>query len=126
MSITSRIRSFSPGTSRDIPRYLKLLDIFCLPSFSEGLPLSILEAMATKIPVVASNVNGVREVISDRENGLLFPSNDDRALAAVLEKLIACPELGCKLTRTAHAYVQNHHGLNAWINRYENLYLKLA
>lgn len=61
------------GTRSDIPDLLKIADYFVLPSLWEGLPLALLEAMATGIPVVATKVGGIGEIIRDGYNGLLVP-----------------------------------------------------
>ncbi len=70
--------------------YLTAFDCFALPSLSEGLPLSLLEAMAAKLPVIGSDIPSIRPVIEDV--GLLFPVKDQAALTAELEKLITMPE----------------------------------
>ena len=60
------------GYRDDIPLLLSSLDVFCLPSLSEGLPVSILEAMAAMVPVIGSNVAGIREVVDSGKTGLLW------------------------------------------------------
>jgi glycosyltransferase involved in cell wall biosynthesis len=72
------------GYQTDIPRLLQIMDIFCLPSVSEGMPVSILEAMAARIPVVGSDVRGINEIISADDTGLLFPSNNHIVLTSVI------------------------------------------
>src|SRR5262249_55707283 len=63
---------------RDRPeRFLRLMDVFALTSRSEGMPLAILEAWAAGLPVVASRVGGIPEVVADGRTGLLFPAGDD-------------------------------------------------
>ena len=61
------------GWRHDIPQLLSALDLFVLPSIKEGFPFAILEAMATGLPIVATDVGGIAEVISDGQNGLLVP-----------------------------------------------------
>ncbi len=68
-------------------RYMKTFDVFVLPSLSEGLSSAILTAMASSLPVVASNVGGIPELIRDGENGILVPAADPIALARALERL---------------------------------------
>lgn len=110
------------GYQEDIPGLLKTFDVFCLPSFSEGLPVSVLEAMAAGVPVVGSDVRGIREVISQEVTGLMFPSDDDGALAQTLKRLIEKHELCDALTRQAFAYVSQTHGLGQWVSAYEGLF----
>jgi glycosyltransferase involved in cell wall biosynthesis len=75
------------GLRGDVARLLPAADIFLLTSISEGLPLTIIEAMATHIPVVATNVGGIRELLLDGETGLLADAKDDAALATAILQL---------------------------------------
>jgi L-malate glycosyltransferase len=110
------------GYTEDIPGILKGFDVFCLPSFSEGLPVSILEAMAAKVPVVGSSVRGIREVVFHNETGLLFPTDDSDALADSLERLLSDSDLRCKLLQNAFDRVNRHHALGAWVSQYQELF----
>lgn len=75
------------GLRSDVARLLPAADIFLLTSISEGLPLTIIEAMATHIPVVSTNVGGIRELVIDGETGLLADAKDDSALAKAVLRL---------------------------------------
>jgi len=75
------------GTRGDVPAQLRQFDLFVLPSLWEGLPYVLLEAMATGLPVVATDVDGVREVIADRTEGVLVPSGNAQALATAVVEL---------------------------------------
>jgi glycosyltransferase involved in cell wall biosynthesis len=88
------------GFRRDVPALLAACDVFCLTSHREGVPVSILEAMAAGKPVVATDVGGVGELVVESgtpdvaaagETGLLAPAGDDRRLAAALAALLAAP-----------------------------------
>jgi glycosyltransferase involved in cell wall biosynthesis len=85
------------GHRTDIPEVLAACHIVCLPSYREGLPKSLLEAMAAGRPIVATDVPGCREAVRDGDNGLLVPSRDSGALARALETLIREPELRRRL-----------------------------
>jgi len=85
------------GERHDVPRLLADADVFVLSSRSEGAPLSVLEAMAAGLPVVASAVGGVPEIVEDGATGLLVPPGDAAALAATLEQLLADAELRRRL-----------------------------
>jgi len=111
------------GYRSDIPRILRAIDIFCLPSLSEGLPVSILEAMAARIPVVGSDVRGIREVVSKEITGLLFPVNDHGSLAVMIERLINDSDLRASLREGAYDFVSRNHGMTQWIGRYQSLFL---
>lgn len=73
----------------EIPLWMNACDMLCLPSLNEGLPNAALEAMACGLPVVASRVGGVPEVVRDGVNGFLVPPSDPDALAAALERALA-------------------------------------
>jgi len=81
------------GLRTDVPRLLAAADIALLTSISEGIPLTLIEAMAAGLPVVATRVGGVPEVVVDGETGLLAPAGDDRALAELVFRLVATPDL---------------------------------
>ena len=76
------------GTRADIPAVLAAADVFALPSQFEGLPMSVIEAMLTGLPVVATDVSGPREQVVDGETGLLVPLGDVGALAGALRRLV--------------------------------------
>ncbi len=110
------------GHREDIPELHAVLDVFCLPSLYEGMPISILEAMAARVPIVATDVLGIRGIITSGETGLLVKSNDAQALADGIERLLADSDLRRYTTRKAFEYVSNHHNMNAWIDRYKELF----
>ena len=85
------------GERDDVPSLLSNADVFVLASRSEGLPLSVVEAMAAGLPVVASDVGGLRELVRDGETGMLVPSRDPAALADALQPLLADRELRRRL-----------------------------
>ncbi len=72
------------GSRRDIPDILKALDIFVLPSLWEGLPIAILEAMGASLPVIATRVGSIAEIISDGADGIVVPPCDEDALAGAI------------------------------------------
>jgi glycosyltransferase involved in cell wall biosynthesis len=94
LGISSRVR-FS-GYLPDPAAALARAQLFVLASRSEGFPRSVLEAMRAGLPVVASDVGGVKEAVDRGENGLLVPPGDARALASALEWYIAGPESRCR------------------------------
>lgn len=91
-----------------IPGVLALTDVFVLASHAEGRPNVVLEAMAAGIPVVASDIEGVRELIQHGETGLLFPSGDNEALIHELERLLNDAELRQQLGQSARQFIFDH------------------
>jgi glycosyltransferase involved in cell wall biosynthesis len=102
------------GDRSDVADLLAGADVFVLSSTSEGLPLSILEAMAAALPVVASSVGGVPEAVKDGDTGLLVPPRDPVRLAAALERLLADPALRRRLGANGRERVREHFGLEAF------------
>jgi glycosyltransferase involved in cell wall biosynthesis len=76
-------------------------DVFLLPSISEGLGLSLLEAMALGKPVVATEVGGIPEVVKSGVNGLLVPPENDRALAEAIIKILSSKQMAFSLGQAA-------------------------
>jgi glycosyltransferase involved in cell wall biosynthesis len=75
-----------PGDREDVPDLLRMLDLFVLPSLGEGISNTILEAMATGLPVIATRVGGNPELVDDRVTGTLVPPADPSALSAAIER----------------------------------------
>jgi glycosyltransferase involved in cell wall biosynthesis len=90
LGISNRVRDF--GFRRDWRMYLPACDVFVLPSHYEGLPLSLLEAMAEGVPVVASRVGGIPEIVEHGKNGYLIEPEDAKGLGRTLADLWSHPE----------------------------------
>jgi glycosyltransferase involved in cell wall biosynthesis len=113
------------GERDDVPELLATADVFVLSSHSEGLPLSILEAMATGLPVVASNVGGVSEVVVEGDTGLLVPPGDAQSLAAAIERLLEDPVLRRRLGEAGRIRVAEHFDLAAVHGAHLDLYRRM-
>lgn len=100
-----------PGIVADVRPWLAGLAVLLVPSLREGLPMVVLEAMAMGIPVVASRVGGIPEVVVDGETGLLVEANDPTSLAAAALTLLADPERRRRMGRAGRQRVTERFGL---------------
>ena len=105
---------------------LKSFDVFVMPSLQEGLGLSILEAMASALPVVASNVGGIYSLIKDGVNGFLIPPKEPSAIAAAVYKLLKKPDLARNMGIEGQKIAQKFFSLDAMVNQTKNLYEKVV
>lgn len=110
------------GFQREIPRYLSMFDIFVLPSLWEGLPMSILEAMAAGKPVVATGVSGTPEVVVDGETGYIVEPKNVGQLAEKLSLLIADGELRRRMGAAGRDRVIAHFSAEGMVRTSEALY----
>jgi glycosyltransferase involved in cell wall biosynthesis len=113
------------GDRDDVERLLHESRVFVLSSRSEGMPMSVLEAMASGVPVVASAVGGIPELVIDGETGLLVEPGDPRSLAAAIGRLIDDPELRRRLAAAGHARARRLFELERWRREHVDLYLRL-
>lgn len=109
------------GSRSDILDVLRSLDIYVLPSHTEGLSISLLEAMSTGCRVVASAVGGNVEIIEDHVNGLLVKDSDVQGMAAVLRSLLSS-QLGDALSKAARETVLKNYSVQAMADNYQDLY----
>jgi glycosyltransferase involved in cell wall biosynthesis len=114
------------GSRRDIPRLLAALDVFALSSRTEGLPLVLCEAMATALPVVATAVGGIPDVVEHERTGYLVPSGDARALAGRLATLAADPMHAAALGRRGRARALQRYSAKRMAHDYLALYRRLG
>jgi glycosyltransferase involved in cell wall biosynthesis len=113
------------GTRSDVPELLQMADIFVLPSLWEGFPIALLEAMEAGLPVIATRVEGVEEIIVDGSNGLLLPPGDPEALQFALQRMLAQPDLRVNLGTAGKTLVQGTFRLDQMGRKYESLFLRL-
>jgi len=113
------------GVRRDIPEILLMLDVFLLPSLWEGFPTSLLEAMAMKIPVVASAVGGIPEMVDPKKTGLLIPPQYPDALADAVMFLLNNPEIAARMGEAARERVRQCFSINSLVAKTEEIYDQL-
>lgn len=110
------------GLRQDVPALLAMADVFVFPSLSEGLGIALLEAMAAGLPVVASAVDGITEVVTDGVDGLLVPRSDPHALADAVARLHDDPAFARTLADQARTSATRRFGAEAGIHRLEAIY----
>ncbi|MEX1198497.1 MAG: TIGR03088 family PEP-CTERM/XrtA system glycosyltransferase [Pseudohongiellaceae bacterium] len=110
------------GDREDIPQLLRCMDIFVLPSLGEGISNTVLEAMATGLPVIATSVGGNPELVQDRTTGLLIPVGDADALARAIATLIDDPALRQRMGLTGAARVRQSFDWQRTVDSYLSLY----
>lgn len=110
------------GEVRDVPGLLARAALFVLPSLTEGISLTLLEAMSRGLPVVATRVGGNPEVVVEGETGLLVPARDPEALADAVLTLWHDPERGRRMGLAGRRRVEEHFEIRRAVARYEELY----
>lgn len=113
------------GFRDDIPQLLNMFDFYVCSSISEGMSLSILEAMAVARPVVATDVGGNPELVTQGDNGFLLPARDPHALAEMMKTLIRANDLRVKMGIKGKEKAQRYFSLETMIENYQNLYDEL-
>jgi glycosyltransferase involved in cell wall biosynthesis len=113
------------GARRDLGSLLAAVDIFVMPSLWEGLPLSMVLAMGAGLPVVATRVAGIPEVVQDDVTGLLVPPGDATPLGAALGRLVADVALRNRLGAAARAFVRPRFGVDGYVSAVTALYDRL-
>jgi len=113
------------GARTDVADLLRMLDVFVLPSLAEGISNTILEAMATGLPVIATDVGGNGELIDAERTGVLVRSGDVAALARALTHYANAPEAARLAGLEGRARTEQLFGLDAMVAQYEALYERL-
>ncbi len=113
------------GFREDIPELLRIMDVFVLPSLEEGMPQSLLQALATERAVVASSVGSIPEVISDGQTGLLVSPQDPVALAKQVRWLLREPVQGRNMGQAGRQVVLASYSLDSMVEKTESLYSAL-
>jgi glycosyltransferase involved in cell wall biosynthesis len=123
LGLSDRVRFL--GHCLDVERVFAALDIFVLSSTSEGLSNTILEAMATGLPVVATRVGGADELVDVGRTGLLVPPADADALAGALEDLVAQEARRTSMGSAGRHVADERFGVDRMLRDYTNLYCRI-
>jgi glycosyltransferase involved in cell wall biosynthesis len=113
------------GARRDLGNLLAAIDLFVMPSLWEGLPLSMVLAMGAGLPVVATRVAGIPEVVQDGVTGLLVPAADVTALGSAMATLVSDPSYGRTLGAAAAAFVRPRFGVDRYVESVTGVYDRL-
>jgi glycosyltransferase involved in cell wall biosynthesis len=123
LGLTSRVHFL--GARRDLGNILGAIDIFTMPSYWEGLPLSMVLAMGAGLPVVASRVAGIPEVVDHGNSGLLVDPGKADQLSSALAMLVNDRELRSRLGAAAKAFVTPRFGADGYVDSIVSLYDRL-
>lgn len=110
------------GQHSDMPGIYAAMDVFVLPSLNEGLPMTILEAMAASKPVIATRVGAIPSVIKDGETGLLVDPGDTYGLRNAVARLLSAPDLCHRIGAAGHAWVSRHYTSEIMALKYRQMY----
>jgi len=115
-------RVLMPGYCANARDYLPYLDVFVLPSLTEGLPITVLEAMQSKVPIVAARVGGVPDVLENEKDGLLIEPRNPEALANAIQRIHDDPELKNSFVTSAYTKVVNSYTTEKMARKYLEVY----
>jgi glycosyltransferase involved in cell wall biosynthesis len=113
------------GARRDLGNVLAAIDVFVMPSLWEGLPLSLVLAMGAGLPVIASRVAGIPEVVHHEQSGVLVTPGDAGELSDALVRVITNAAFGASLGRAAKTFVVPRFGVDGYIASMTALYRRL-
>ena len=120
-----RERIIFAGQLRNVQPYYAIADVLANSSHSEGSPYVLLEAMATGLPIVATAVGGVPEMLKDEESALLVPARDDRAMLDAMARILVDPSLAQKLKTNASALVVTRFSPDTYVRTLTEIYRKV-
>lgn len=115
-------RVFLLGDRSDVPRLLPAFSLFAMSSISEGYSIALLEACASALPIVATDVGGNAEIVRDGVNGLVVPPSEPDTFAAALERLLADPALAAEMGQAGRAWLLSNATFEVMSNRYLEAY----
>ncbi|HKP65587.1 MAG TPA: glycosyltransferase, partial [Casimicrobiaceae bacterium] len=113
------------GARSDVADLLRMLDVFVLPSLAEGISNTILEAMATALPVIATDVGGNAELVEDGVTGMIVPVNDIDRMAGALTRCAEAPDAARNMGLEGRKKAERVYGIDAMVAQYDALYTQL-
>jgi len=113
------------GYTNEVSKILFVTDIYVTASSREGLPVSVMEAMAMERPIVAYNIRGVRDLVEDGVNGFLVPFGDVKALSEKIKYLLEHPEIAEEMGKKGRERVEREFSLDVILRQMEKLYKEI-
>ncbi|HEY9888077.1 MAG TPA: glycosyltransferase, partial [Candidatus Obscuribacterales bacterium] len=126
LGLGDRVEFVGYKSQAEVRDYLQATDIFVLPSFAEGVPVVLMEAMAAGVPVLTTQIAGVPELVTHQETGWLVPPGDAKALAAALETLIADAALRNRLSQAGQAKVAADFNIGLEAQKLADIFRQMA
>jgi glycosyltransferase involved in cell wall biosynthesis len=117
---------YCPGYAANRLEDLKGFDVFVLPSLLEGIPRCIMEAHAAGIPVVATDIEGVRDLVKSEQTGLLVPPRNPAALAEAINRILNSSDLATRLAAGGRKLIEERFSAAKMAAQYETLYLSMS
>ena len=124
-NIEDRIEVLGWIDNKQKEEYLKSSDFYILPSYDEGMPMSVLEAMSYSLPVITTDVGGIPEIIQNEENGILIKPGDSKEIAKTIKQLLNDEKLRQKISKNAYKTIYNKFNLDNYINSLDKIYKKI-
>lgn len=124
LGMDSRIKLL--GFREDIPELLSVMDIFVFPSLWEGMSLALLEAMASGLPVISTEVHGAVDLIENHKRGILVRKKDVLGLVAAIKYLISNPNVAKQIGQESQRLISKNYTLDRQISRIEGLYINMT
>lgn len=118
-------RSKFPGAVDDVSAYLDAAHALALPSYSEGIPRVVMEAMAAGVPVIGTDIPGIRQLVSDGDTGMLVPVGNPDALARAIERMAADPGEAMRMAERARAVIDERFSAARMAREFEADYAGL-
>jgi glycosyltransferase involved in cell wall biosynthesis len=115
-----------PGVFDDVEEVLRAANLFILPSYFEGLSISLMEAMAHQVPVIASNIPGNNDIIQSGVNGCLVPAGNVSAISQAIRDALANPDQLTRWATAAQQTIQNNYSLASMVNAHLKLFEQLV
>ncbi|GAF79083.1 unnamed protein product, partial [marine sediment metagenome] len=124
LEVSSKVRF--TGFREDPHLFYKIMDIFLLTSFSEGTAMTLLEAMASGLPCIVTDVGGNPEIVIKGETGFVIPSNDEKALAEKICTLLSNTKLKKEMGKAGRRRFEENFTVEKMVKAYEALYDELV